>query len=99
MATPSSTRVSSHSSGRSSRPTWTRRPVTTKNSGSSTMTTKSSTRRVTSWVRSARRGMIRPMTKAPKMAAMPMRWEANDDSSTPTKMAATQPPGTCPASS
>jgi hypothetical protein len=39
------------------------------------------------------------MTKAPKMAAMPMRWDANDDSSTPTKMAATHPPGTCPASS
>ena len=71
----------------------------TKNSGSSTMTTKSSTRRVTSWVRSARRGMIRPITKAPKMAGMPMRWEANDDSSTPTKTATTQPPVTCPASS
>ena len=99
IATASSTTVSSHSSGRSSRPTWTRRPVTTKNSGSSTVTTKSSTRLVTSRVRSARRGMIRPMTKAPKMAAIPMRWEANADSSTPTKIAAIQPPGTCPASS
>ena len=49
-----------------------RRPVTTKNSGSSRITTKSSMRLVTSSVRPAWRGMIRPITNAPKISAMPI---------------------------
>ncbi len=64
--------MSSHSSGRSSRPTLVRSPVNAKKSGSSSVTTKSSIRRVTSSVSSAWRGMIVPMMNAPKMSAMPI---------------------------
>ena len=71
-ATASSTSVRSQSSGRSSRPTLVRSPVYAKNSGRSSVTTKSSIRRVTSSVSSAWRGMIRPITNAPKISAMPI---------------------------
>ena len=71
-ATPISSSVSSQSSGRSSAPIFVRRPVITKKRGSRTVTTKSSSRRATSCDRSARRGMIRPITKAPKIALMPI---------------------------
>ncbi len=76
-----------------------RRPVKTKNSGRRRITTKSSSRRVTSSVRPAWRGMIRPITKAPKMSATPISWVAQADRSTPAKISAIQPPGTRPASS
>ncbi len=47
-----------------------RKPVYTKNTGSRSVTTKSSTRRVTSSFSRAWRGMIMPMMKPPKMNAM-----------------------------
>ena len=98
-ASASSTSVRSQSSGRSSRPTLVLRPVYAKNSGRSSVTTKSSIRRVTSSVSSAWRGMIRPITKAPKISAMPISSVVYADRSTPAKISATQPPGTRPASS
>ena len=98
-ATAISTSVSSHSSGRSSRPTLVLRPVYAKNSGRSSVTTKSSIRCVTSSVSPAWRGMTRPITNAPKISAMPISSVAYADRSTPAKIAATQPPGTRPASS
>ena len=71
-ATARITSVRSQSSGRSSSPTLVRSPVYAKNSGRSRVTTKSSMRRVTSSVSSAWRGMISPITKAPKISAMPI---------------------------
>ncbi len=49
-----------------------RRPVYAKKSGSSRITTKSSIRLVTSSVRPAWRGITMPMTKAPKISAIPI---------------------------
>ncbi len=72
IATAISPSVISQSTGRFSDPTSVRRPVMMKKSGSSTMTTKSSSRLETSSVRPAWRGMIRPITNAPKIAAIPI---------------------------
>ena len=72
IATTVRTSVSSSSSARSISSTLVRRPVKQKNSGSSSRTTKSSMRWVTSSVRPAWRGMIAPITKAPKISAMPI---------------------------
>ena len=43
--------------------------------------------------------MIMPATKPPKITAMPISSVTNADSSTPAKIAASQIPGTRPASS
>ena len=48
---------------------------------------------------SARRGMIAPMTNAPKISAMPIVSVAYADSSTPAKIAVIHATGTRPASS
>ena len=61
--------------------------------------TKSSIRRVTSSVSPARRGMIRPMTKAPKIAATPICWATKAERRTPTKITPSQIAGTRPTSS
>ncbi len=74
-ATAISRRQMSHRSQRLSEPTCVLRPVTTKKSGRSTVVTKSSRRRFTSAVRPACRGMIRPIRKAPKIAAIPISRE------------------------
>ena len=99
IATPMRSKQRSHRTGRLSRPTSVLRPVTTKKSGSSTATTKSSKRPRTSSVRPAFRGMINPVRKAPKMAAIPICCETKAESRTPTKMIPSQTVGTRPTSS
>ena len=56
-------------------------------------------RPVTSSVSPAWRGMIAPITKAPKISAIPISSVVNADSSTPAKIATIHAPGTRPASS
>lgn len=63
------------------------------------MTTKSSTRWVTSSVSPACRGITAPITNAPKITAMPISSVTKADTSTPAKIAAIHAPGTRPASS
>jgi hypothetical protein len=99
IATPMIANVSAHSSGRSSRPTSVFRPLTTKKSGRSTIEMNSSSRRETSWPRSARRGITSPVTNAPKIAATPLFIDRKAEISTPAQIAEIQPAGTRPASS
>ena len=54
---------------------------------------------VTSSVSPAWRGMIMPITKAPKISAMPISSVAKAERRIPAKIAATQPLGIVPASS
>ncbi len=99
IAIAHSARVIAISSPRPSSATLVRRPVYAKNSGSSSVRTKSSTRRVTSSLSPAWRGIAIPITNAPKITAIPIVSVAIADSSTPAKMTVIHVPGTRPASS